>query len=103
MKALTEQDRDAVVEQLYEAYRLGRISGVSEHLPMWHEPESRARVPGVEAARLLEVVERIRAEAARDLREGLVSLQADLRKAKPEHFSIGLMQVRIKALLDGVS
>lgn len=52
-------EHEAIAEQVYEAYRLGRMAARAEHLPMWHEPESRAHVPSVEIARALDAVEKI--------------------------------------------
>jgi hypothetical protein len=44
-----EQVAEVVAEYVYEAYRLG-CSSQPKYLPMWHEQESRDRLPGVEIA-----------------------------------------------------
>lgn len=61
---LTEAEQESVAEQVYEAYRLGRMAARAEHLPDWHDPESRTRLPQVEIRRALDAVETILAARA---------------------------------------
>jgi hypothetical protein len=62
-EVLSAVDQELIAEQVYEAYRLGRIARGIDHLPMWHEPASRRHLPQVEIRRALDVVEGIVAEA----------------------------------------
>lgn len=57
MSELTEQEQKAVVEGVYDAYRLGRY-GSEEYLPMWHELETKP-LGTPEAQMVLRAVEAI--------------------------------------------
>jgi hypothetical protein len=60
--ALTDDEREALAEPVYDAYRLGKF-GAKEYLPMWHELD-RKPMETPEAAAVIAAVERILAARA---------------------------------------
>lgn len=63
--ALNQAEREALIEPMYDAYRLGKYAP-SEYLPMWHELTAKP-VGTPESVALLAAAEKIIADRTADL------------------------------------